>query len=70
MILKRLDIKNESENLSDREKNEKMEYELQLKSLLLEEETKMKQIAREKNIIASDENTKYFHLKANGKKDD
>jgi hypothetical protein len=69
MILKRLDIKNESENLSDREKNEKMEYELQLKSLLLEEETKMKQIAREKNIIASDENTKYFHLKANGKKD-
>ena len=70
MNLNRLDIKNESDNLSDREKKEKMEYELQLKSLLLEEETKMKQIAREKNIITGDENTKYFHLKANGKKDD
>jgi hypothetical protein len=40
--------------------------EFQLKNLLLEEETKMKQIAREKNITSGDENTKYFHLKANG----
>jgi hypothetical protein len=45
----------------------KMDYEFQLKNLLLEEE-KMKQIAREKNIISGDENTKYFHLKANGNK--
>jgi hypothetical protein len=68
MNLNRLDIKNESKNLSDKEKNEKMEYEFHLKTLLLEEETKMIQIAREKNIIAGDENTKYFYLKANGKK--
>jgi hypothetical protein len=67
--LNRLDIKNESGNLSEKEKDEKMDYEFQLKNLLLEEETKIKQIAREKNIIAGDENTKYFHLKANGKKD-
>ena len=70
MNLNRLDIKSESTNLSDEEKDEKLDYEFQLKNLLLEEETKMKQIAREKNVIAGDENTKYFHLKANGKKDD
>jgi hypothetical protein len=46
--LNRLDIKNESRNLSEKEKDEKMDYEFQLKNLLLEEETKMKQIAREK----------------------
>jgi hypothetical protein len=66
--LNRLDIKSESTNLSEEEKDEKMDYEFQLKNLLLEEETKMKQIAREKNVMARDENTKYFHLKANGNK--
>jgi hypothetical protein len=66
--LNRLDIKSESTNLSEGEKDEKMDYEFQLKNLLLEEETKMKQIAREKNVMAGDENTKYFHLKANGNK--
>jgi hypothetical protein len=66
--INRLDIKNELETLSAEEKEEKMEYDFQLKNLCLEEETKMKQIATEKNIIAGDENTKYFHLKANGNK--
>jgi hypothetical protein len=61
-----LDIQNETSILSEKDKEEKLEYEFQLKKLLSEEETKMKQIAREKNIIAGDENTKYFHLKANG----
>jgi hypothetical protein len=48
MNLNRLDIQNESATLSEKEKEEKMEYEFQLKNLFLEEETKMKQIAREK----------------------
>jgi hypothetical protein len=64
--INRLDIQNETGTLSKKDKEEKLEYEFQLKKLLSEEETKMKQIAREKNIIADDENTKYFHLKANG----
>jgi hypothetical protein len=61
-----LDIQNETGTLSEMVKEEKLEYEFQLKNLLLEEETKMKQIAREKNITSGDENTKYCHLKANG----
>jgi hypothetical protein len=37
-----LDIQSETGTLLEVEKEEKLEYELQLKNLLLEEETKMK----------------------------
>jgi hypothetical protein len=40
--LNRLDIQNETVTLSEKDKEEKLEYEFQLKNLLLDEETEMK----------------------------
>lgn len=58
-----LDTKTERLDLSEKEKDEKMNQELQLRNILLEQEIKMKQRARERCIIEGDENTKYFDLK-------
>jgi hypothetical protein len=63
-----LDIKSEGLDLSEKEKDEKMNHELQLRNILLEHEIKMKQRARERCIIEGDENTKYFDLKENENK--
>jgi hypothetical protein len=39
-----------------------------LENIVSEEEIEFRQIAREKHIREGDKNTKYFHLKAKGKK--
>lgn len=46
-----LDIKSERLDLSEKEKDEKMNQELRLRNILLEQEIKMNQRARERCII-------------------
>jgi hypothetical protein len=62
------DLKNESSILSVSERQEKLSYELNLRSIISKEELKMKQKAREKQVVEGDGNTKYFHLKAKGRR--
>lgn len=50
-------------------KQSKFDCERKLKTIVSEEEIKLRQIARDKHIVEGDENTKYFHLKAQGKKE-
>jgi hypothetical protein len=62
------DSKGEVSVLSDQERQEKLCFESDLRRLLAEEEIKMRQKAREKFIMDGDENTKYFHLRAKGRR--
>jgi hypothetical protein len=66
--IKELDVKSEVNSLTDHEKQEKIVYEARLRNIVIEEETKVRQKSREKFIMEGDNNTKYFHLKANGKR--
>jgi hypothetical protein len=66
--IKELDVKSKVNSLTDHEKQEKVVYEARLRNIVIEEETKVRQKARENFIMEGDNNTKYFHLKANGKR--
>jgi hypothetical protein len=63
-----LDKRNEIIGISDYERLEKLELEWNLKNMMVEEGCKRKQTAREKFINEGDENTRYFHLIAKGRK--
>jgi hypothetical protein len=54
--------------ISDAERIGKLELEWNLKKIMEEEGCKKKQTAREKFINEGDENTKFFHLIAKGRK--
>jgi exonuclease III len=60
-----LDIKSESEALSEAELARLKEINLEMKKLWLKEETKAKQHSRDKDILEGDRNTAYFHAVAN-----
>jgi hypothetical protein len=63
-----LDKRSELMGISDFERIEKLDLEWNLKKMMEEEGCKRKQSAREKFIIEGDENTKFFHLVAKGRK--
>jgi hypothetical protein len=63
-----MDKKSESIGISHEERLEKLDLEWNLKNLLVEECCKRKQMARENFINECDENSRYFHLIAKGKK--
>lgn len=63
-----LDNKSESVALSHQERQEKLQCESDLRRLLAKEEIKMRQRAREKHILEGGQTTKYFHLRAKGRK--
>jgi hypothetical protein len=63
-----MDKKSESIGISHEERLEKLDLEWNLKNLMVEECYKRKQMAREKFINEGDENSRYFHLIAKGKK--
>ena len=63
-----LDKKAETSPLSIQEKNMQSELQVQLKKLLIDEELKWRQRAKEKDLLEGDGNTRYFHLKASGRK--
>lgn len=67
-ILDDLDKKSESGVLSQGEKESKCILEVNLKKLLRDEELKWRQRASEKDLLEGDGNTKYFQLKASGRK--
>jgi hypothetical protein len=70
-LLQKIDIlvkKSESLGISDSERLEKLEMEWNLKNMMAEEGCKRKQTAREKFINEGDENTRYFHLIAKGRR--
>jgi hypothetical protein len=54
--------------ISDSERLEKLDMEWNLRNMVAEEGIKRKQIARDRFINEGDENTRYFHLIAKGKK--
>jgi hypothetical protein len=54
--------------ISDSESLEKLEMEWNLKNMMAEEGCKRKQTARERFINEGDENTRYFHLIAKGRR--
>jgi hypothetical protein len=54
--------------ISDFERLDKLEMELNLKNMMAEEGCKRKQTARDRFINEGDENTRYFHLIAKGRK--
>jgi hypothetical protein len=61
-------MKSESMGISDSERLEKLEMECNLKNMMAEEGCKRKQTARERFISEGDENTRYFHLIAKGRR--
>jgi exonuclease III len=63
-----IDKKSERFGISHEERLEKLDLEWNLKNLMMEDCCKKKQMAREKFINDGDENSKYFHLIAKGKK--
>jgi hypothetical protein len=66
-IIDRIDIKAESVLLSKSERKEKKEVDERLVSLRRSEESKWAQCVKVKYIQEGGDNTKYFHLIANGK---
>jgi hypothetical protein len=66
-IIDSLDIKAETSPLSDSERSLKKMSNERLAKLRREEESKWAQRAKVKHIQEGGENTKYFHLIANGK---
>jgi hypothetical protein len=66
-IIDSLDIKAETSPLSDSERSLKKMSNERLATLRREEESKWAQRAKVKHIQEGGENTKYFHLIANGK---
>jgi hypothetical protein len=63
-----MDKKSESNGISNSERLENLDLEWNLKNLLVEECCKRKQMAREKFVNEGDENSRYFHLIAKGKR--
>lgn len=63
-----MDLRNETVPLSLGERKGKNDMEINLKKLLRDEELKWRQRAREQDMKEGDANTKYFHLKASGRR--
>ena len=63
-----LDIKAESQILSQQELDLKQSVNERITQLLREEEIKWFQRAKTKDMLEGDNNTKYFHMVANGKR--
>jgi hypothetical protein len=63
-----LDIKAEAQILSQKELNLKQSVKERITQSLWEEEIKWFQRAKTKDLLEGDNNTKYFHMVANGKR--
>ena len=63
-----LDIKAESQILSQQELDLKQSVNERITQFLREEEIKWFQRAKTKDMLEGDNNTKYFHMVANGKR--
>jgi hypothetical protein len=63
-----LDIKAEAQILSQKELDLKQSVKERITQLLREEEIKWFQRAKTKDLLEGDNNTKYFHMVANGKR--
>ena len=63
-----LDIKAESQILSQQELDLKQSVNERITQFLREEEIKWFQRAKTKDMLEGDNNTKYFHMMANGKR--
>lgn len=63
-----LDLLAETSGLSFSQSEHKKELELQYNRLLRQEELKWQQRSKEKDVMKGDNNTRYFHAKANGRR--
>ncbi|XP_044947663.1 uncharacterized protein LOC123397007 [Hordeum vulgare subsp. vulgare] len=66
-LIDELDVKAESAQLNSIDRNIKMDAEIRLQKLLREEEMKWALRAKVMNVVHGDDNTKFFHMIANGK---
>jgi hypothetical protein len=67
LIIDQLDIKSESNLLTAAERAAKKEAEIQLGKLLRDEESKWAQRAKVRHVQEGGNNTRYFHIMANGR---
>jgi len=67
-LARELDIKAESQILSQQELDLEQSVRERITQLLREEEIKWFQRAKTKDLLEGDNNTKYFHMVANGKR--